>query len=107
MLVPNIPGLEIIVEVGFTLGASTQNYLHVGDVVRGIVGTAAVAPDQLWTDVTDRVHRISLTSGASSRISGPLVEYEAGTATILMDNSDGALDPTNINSPFYVPDQIV
>lgn len=53
-----------------------------------------------WTDITNRVDMIqgvSITRGASDELS----ETQPGTATLTLDNQDGALTPGNPNSPYY------
>jgi hypothetical protein len=53
-----------------------------------------------WTDLTGRVDLaagIRITRGASDELS----ETQAGTATVPLDNSDGALTPARSSSPYY------
>ncbi|MFG3180050.1 hypothetical protein ACGFZC_34030 [[Kitasatospora] papulosa] len=53
-----------------------------------------------WTDITDRVdlaQGVTVTRGASDELS----ETQPGTATMTLDNQDGALTPGNPSSPFY------
>ncbi|MFC9036800.1 LamG domain-containing protein [[Kitasatospora] papulosa] len=53
-----------------------------------------------WTDITDRVdlvQGVTITRGASDELS----ETQPGTATMTLDNQDGALTPGNPNSPFF------
>ncbi|MFD7185486.1 LamG-like jellyroll fold domain-containing protein [Streptomyces sp. NPDC059904] len=53
-----------------------------------------------WTDVTQRVdvgQGVVVTRGASDELS----ETQPGTATLVLDNADGALTPGNPNSPYY------
>ncbi|MEU5716552.1 hypothetical protein AB0G71_12305 [Streptomyces sp. NPDC020403] len=52
-----------------------------------------------WTDITDRVDQgrgVTITRGASDELS----EAQPGTASLTLDNQDGALTPGNPNSPF-------
>lgn len=53
-----------------------------------------------WTDITQRVDMkqgVTITRGASDELS----ETQPGTATLTLDNQDGALTPGNPGSPFY------
>ncbi|CBG71865.1 hypothetical protein SCAB_48141 [Streptomyces scabiei 87.22] len=53
-----------------------------------------------WTDITtrvDEVQGVSITRGASDELS----ETQVGTATLFLDNQDGALTPGNAASPYY------
>ncbi|MCW2767161.1 MAG: hypothetical protein JWO11_3120, partial [Nocardioides sp.] len=53
-----------------------------------------------WTDVTSwGKHGISTRRG-SSRIESPIIRYEAGTATAILNNSDRRFDPTNLSGPY-------
>ncbi|MFD8687860.1 LamG-like jellyroll fold domain-containing protein [Streptomyces sp. NPDC059651] len=54
----------------------------------------------LWTDITrrvDQVQGVTITRGASDE----LAEIQPGTASMRLDNLDGALTPGNPNSPFF------
>lgn len=86
-----------IVDIGLTAGAAdTSQYFYVGDPVRGRIGTAKIAPPNLMTSYSDRVMGLSV-QRTSSRVIGPIVEYNAGTATITLRDDDGALDPVNLS----------
>lgn len=98
MTVSNMP--ELIVEFGFDSSASS-NYWHLGDPVRGKLGTAAFGPTDIWTDVTSDVVSVQVQAGSSSRIAAPLVTFEAGTATIVLKNLQRQYDPLNTASPYY------
>lgn len=88
----------LIVEIGFT-APGTGAALHLDDPVRGKLGTATLAADGLFTDLSSRVVSVTTKRGAS-RADGPVLRYEAGTATIVLRNDDRALDPTNLEGPF-------
>jgi hypothetical protein len=87
----------VIVDVGFTAGASTGTYLHLGDTARGLLGTGTLAPTDVMTEVTAYVLRATLRRG-STRVESPIVRYEAGTSTTTMLNTDRRFDPTNLGS---------
>lgn len=75
--------MALLVEVGF------------GSTLRTPV------PDIVWTDITSRVDvaevGISITRGAQDERS----RVQPGTATMMLDNSDGALSPGVATSPHY------
>lgn len=88
----------LIVEVGFS-GPETGEYLHLDDEARGLLDTGILAPDSLWTDVTAWVSSVSTRRGAT-RADGPILRYEAGTATIVLRNEDRRFDPTWLAGPY-------
>lgn len=96
----------LIVEVAFG-GASTGTLLHLDDPTRGKLDTgtlaANAADDTVWTDITAwalAAGSAGSTSRGSTRVDGPLITYEAGKATILLDNSDRRFDPSNLAGPY-------
>ncbi|MFB6675612.1 LamG-like jellyroll fold domain-containing protein [Streptomyces sp. NPDC056390] len=53
-----------------------------------------------WTDISQRVdvgQGVTITRGAADELS----ETQPGTATLTLDNQDGALTPGNTGSPYY------
>jgi hypothetical protein len=53
-----------------------------------------------WTDITQRVKQergVNITRGAADELS----ETQPGTATLTLDNQDGAFTPGNAASPYY------
>src|SRR5690606_26545431 len=42
---------------------------------------------------------LTITRG-SRTVDGPVVQYEAGTASITLDNHDRRFDPTNLDGPY-------
>lgn len=63
-------------------------------------GGKVTAPGAIrWTDITrrvDQVQGVTISRGASDELS----DTQPGTASLILDNSDGALTPGNPNSPF-------
>ncbi|WDZ87180.1 hypothetical protein [Micromonospora cathayae] len=91
--------MTVLVDVGLTAGAAdTSGYWHIGDPVRGRIGTATLAPDGLMLDCSGRLMALSV-QRTSTRRAGPLVEHNAGTATITLLNNDGLLDPAVLGQP--------
>lgn len=88
--------MTILVDVGITTGAAdTSAYWFIGNPTRGKIGTAAIAPADLITPVGDRLMSLNV-QRTSDRTVGPVVQYNAGTATLTLLNDDGLLDPVNL-----------
>lgn len=83
----------LLVDFGLSIGANIPtNVMVLGSATQGIIGTNVIGTFDMLADYSDRVVEIS-TQRTSNRISGPLVSYNAGTATVKLRNMDGALDP--------------
>jgi hypothetical protein len=52
-----------------------------------------------WTDISAYVRSGNITRG-TSRLAGPLYQYQPGTATIVLKNADGRFDPANLSGPY-------
>ncbi|MDH2429312.1 hypothetical protein [Sphaerisporangium sp. TRM90804] len=52
-----------------------------------------------WTDISPWLRGASVQRG-SSRVESPITRYDAGTATIRLDNRDRRFDPTNLAGPY-------
>lgn len=69
-------------------------------VEMGWGGRVTSPGDIVWTDITrrvDQVQGVTITRGASDE----LADTQPGTASLTLDNLDGALTPGNPNSPFF------
>lgn len=90
-----------IVEVGFATTPLVGGglYLHWDDPVRGLWDEGLWAPDNVWTDVTPWLQSFTFTRGAT-RVEGPILRYEAGTASIVLSNLDGRFNPVNPAGPY-------
>jgi hypothetical protein len=53
-----------------------------------------------WTDVSEYVMEGLTFRRGSTRSQGPFWRYEAGTASIELDNVDGRFDPLNLSGPY-------
>ncbi len=102
----------IIVEAGFTPagpGAGVTD-LILGDGASGLLGTGTLGTSTVWTALngyigdTPIVQAVTITR-SSTRQQGPLTMYEAGTATIVLANSDGRFSPENLAGPYVVSGQ--
>lgn len=89
----------VIVEVAFSVGASTSTLLHLDDAARGKLDTGTLGADVTWTDVTGDVVSVQCSRGMS-RTDGPVGRYEAGKATITLTDTARTYDPTNLSGPY-------
>ncbi len=89
----------IKLEVGLTGPTVGSDIFHVGDPDRGKIGTGKIGSADIWSDITPWLRSWSFRRGAS-RDGGPILRYEAGTLTAVLNNGDRAMDPTNTTGPF-------
>jgi hypothetical protein len=54
-----------------------------------------------WTDITSYVRQGTITR-PGSRLQGPVWQYQAGTASLTLKNTDGRFDPDNLSGPYVV-----
>ncbi|HEX7918892.1 MAG TPA: hypothetical protein VF454_05770, partial [Gemmatimonadales bacterium] len=94
-----LPFPQIIVEIAFTVGASTCDYLHLDDDARGRLDTGTLAPDGVWTDVSEWFQSAAIRRGAQ-RVDIPVLRYEAGTCTLVLEDLDRRFDPDNLAGPY-------
>lgn len=69
------------------------------DAAFGLLDTDFLGSGDTWTDIS--VFALSFTiTRPSSRSQGPLLVFQAGTCSIVLDNSDGRFDPDNLAGPY-------
>jgi hypothetical protein len=90
---------EVRVEIGLSGPTVGPLIWHIGDAVRGKIGTAQIGAADIWSDITSSVRSWSFRRGAS-RADGLNLRYEAGTLTVELNNGDRAFDPTNLLGPY-------
>jgi len=93
---------QIIVEAGLTPDApagQSGTALRLSDAVFGLLDTGTLGTATGWTDISAQVISFTITR-PSTRLQGPLWNYQAGTVTILLDNSTGQFDPDNLAGPY-------
>lgn len=90
---------EVRVEIGLSGPTVGPLIWHIGDAVRGKIGTAQIGADDIWSDITPSVRSWSFRRGAS-RADGLNLRYEAGVLTVEINNGDRAFDPTNLAGPY-------
>jgi len=93
---------QIIVEAGLVPDApagQAGTALRLSDVTLGLLDTGTLGTATGWTDISAQVISFTITR-PSTRLQGPLQNYQAGTCSILLDNSDGRFDPDNLSGPY-------
>jgi len=99
-LLPLLPTL--IVEAGLTPDApagQASTVLRLDDTTYGLLDTGTLGSSITWTDISSYVIGFSV-SRPSTRLAGPLWNYQAGTCSITLDNSDGRFEPDNLDGPY-------
>jgi len=61
--------------------------------------TVEVFFNLVWTDISAYVRSGTITRG-TNRFDGVLVQYEAGTAQVVLTNTDARFDTTNLSGPY-------
>lgn len=70
------------------------------DPVRGVLSaTGQLADAPSWTDITQWVTSV-VSDRPATRVQGPLLTYQGGTATVTLNNGDGRFDPDNTAGPY-------
>jgi hypothetical protein len=88
----------ILVEAAFTVGGAFGTALILDSATVGILDTNTLSAE-VWTDIT--AYALSFNTGrGASRADGPVLRFEAGHATVTLDNSDRRFDPTNLSGPY-------
>jgi hypothetical protein len=87
---------QLIVEAGFYAAApvAPPGTLVLDDLVAGTLDSNTLGDTIAWSDITTFV-RSGTVARTSTRVQGPLLTYQAGTAAAVLDNSDGRFDPDN------------
>lgn len=90
----------MLISVAFNAGASTGTALVFNDATRGKFDTGTFGEDVLYfSEISPWVRSFSI-NRPSSRVVGPVLRYEAGTASAVLNNADRRFDPTNLDGPY-------
>jgi hypothetical protein len=94
---------QIFIEAGFTTAApvSAPGTFVLGGPVTGKLDTGLLGDTTTWTDITAFLRQGTITR-PSTRVQGPLLTYQAGTGSMVLDNSDGRFDPDNLAGPYVI-----
>ncbi len=91
-----IPQLKASID--FTNGpAFISNAFTLGSATKGILGTSQLADADDNADISDTILQVSIRRGRN-RI---LDKFEAGSATIVLEDTTGAYNPSNVSGPYY------
>jgi len=92
---------RITVEAGLLPDAPVPGgtTLVLDDPALGLLDTGTLSAGIGWADISAQVLSFTV-SRPSTRLQGPLWNYQAGTVSILLDNSGGQLDPDNLAGPY-------
>lgn len=96
-----LPGITVEAALTTTQPVSGAGTMTLNDLSFGILDTDFLAGADTWTDISAYVINFSI-SRPSSRVVGPLFQFQAGTASVTLDNSDGRFDPDNLSGPYVV-----
>jgi hypothetical protein len=98
---PDITLPQLIIEAGLVPDSPVQAgaALRLDDVTFGLLGTGTLGTAITWTDISQWVTAFTV-SRPSTRLQGPLYNFQAGTASVTLDNSDGRFDPDNLSGPY-------
>jgi hypothetical protein len=94
---PYVPDVRI--EIGLSGPMVGPLVWHIGDPVRGKIGTAQIGAPEIWSDISSSVVSWSFQRGAT-RSDGLNLRYEPGTCSMILNNGDRAFDPTNLTGPY-------
>lgn len=83
----------VTLTVELALSAATGSYGAWGSAVWD---TSTWGPSEIWSDVSDRMRSLQITRKFSRSINA----WDPGTASLVLNNRDGALSPSNPSSPF-------
>lgn len=86
------------VEVGF-LSPYVGNMFVIGDPDRGRIGVYGIGDPDVWVDISQYVRSWSIRRGATQG-NTPTRRYDAGTATIVLNDADRRFDPDNLAGPY-------
>jgi hypothetical protein len=87
---PSLPTLSVQLgrQSGWQLGVAGRSELDT---------TTQLGPVTTWVDITPRVRTLNIRRGRQHELN----RVEAGTASVLLLNQDGAFNPLNTLSPYY------
>lgn len=92
---------DITVEAGLAPSSPQQGgtSFYLDSAASGILDTDTLGVGTVWTGISQWVLGFTITR-PSTRQQGPLWQYQAGTCSILLDNSDGRFDVDNAAGPY-------
>ena len=94
-------GVQLIAELGLISAPAAQaaGTFILDDVTNGVLDTSILGSGDDWTDISIFV-RSGGTARTSSRTQSPVVQYQPGTATLVLKNGDARFSPENLAGPY-------
>jgi hypothetical protein len=94
---------QIIVEAGLVSDNPSQpsTALKLNDATLGKLDTGTLGTGITWSEISPWVLGFTITR-PSTRLAGPLWNYQPGTISVVLDNSDGRFDPDNLAGPYVL-----
>jgi hypothetical protein len=83
----------------FHLSRDAGGYWFLDDVA---VASSKIGTAGGWTDLTPYARHGIATRRGSGRVQSPVIRYEAGTATCVLDNTDRRFEVENTSGPYVV-----
>jgi hypothetical protein len=84
--------ITVFLELSFRV-----NRFIIGSPTLGVIGEDYIGGEANFPDVTEFVQGLSISRGRPDQ----LQQFNAGTASITLNNTDRRFDPTNTDSPYY------
>ena len=89
---------QLKASIDFTNGpAFVSTAFTIGSATKGLLGTGQLADADDNVDISDTILRVGIRRGRN-RI---LDKFEAGSATVVLEDTTGAYNPSNLTSPYY------
>ena len=93
-----MPAPAVKVELGLNLGQADPFAFTLDDVVKGVLdNTSYTLGGERFFDISDRLIGTSVSRGKNQALD----RIDAGTSSIVVDNSDRHFDPLYPNGPYY------
>ena len=92
---------DIRIEAGLVPDNPVQvsTSLILDDATYGLLDTGTLGTSTIYTNISEWVRSFSI-NRSSNRNQGPLLQFQSGSLSVVLDNSDGRFDPDNLNGPY-------
>lgn len=90
---------EIRIEVGFS-GPYTGTVFTIGDPTLGKIGSVPIGSGDVWVELPKSAIRSWSIRRGAGQGNEPTRRYDAGTATIILNDGDRRFDPDNLAGPY-------
>jgi hypothetical protein len=96
----NWPDLRTQLGLVLTVPVQPAGTFLLDDTFFGLLDTNVLGSSEQWTDVSNFTRSGTVTR-PSSRLQGPLFNYQTGTMSVNVKNDTGNFDPDNAGGPWY------